>query len=775
MKWWATFALWIALLLLSSCKGDDMGNNNNTHIYSYYPCLPREPPRILTPSLFVPPSGPTFVERKFEAVAERTFMFWVYMMRSKSKDKERLLFLFNRSWGALSNGTMMRVVWKDASDIKHPDREVNITHIDLLEQWQHITFRFWEKEAQIAVNGNTIFRIFDCKPWVDFTGFFLGHTATVANPNPVETMSFFFDCTYLNYICGDDEMMQHMQRGRDALISKLYPIESERVWVRKDILQNFFSQVDGPVSWTQWPVNETATHDIVQMWNELGSDLKTPEPVALNVSHFLYYPCLPRKENVSMTPYKLHPLSQGHVRFERDKMPPLIAEYSIAFHMLYRKRVGNSDWAMIFLFDCSWGMFTNGKALKVVWEDSILQPVDRVLELDNIATEDTWTHIAVRMWEKEMHVLINGRFVQRIFASPNVENCGFVLGSTQTVAQKDPPSFRGIFYLFSYWNHIISDFELDSHLQSMPPFVRPSLKLEDLVPADTLTDGKQWMKWLTNVGITVAAIAVISGAVWALNQYRDRRRRLDNSTSGAPRKKCNGPCGSLLLLHEFSGRNAQLCKSCELRNAEKDKQAEAEALIRKQKKEEKRRVEDLQRKLDSEITEKRSLESHLERARAEVTSLRKTQAECNRQISALREQCQEFKEQLKDHMERLQKATQEKGNSERDAGAWRGFADEMKRKEQVAKENLHAQMRHLQDVLKGKGTKHFLKVCYELYPPKSGASLPANLDDQASLEKAIKLTLLQYHPDKNDEYLHGMYWKVITTEICSLLNSVRNL
>lgn len=62
----------------------------------------------------------------------------------------------------MTNGTMFTVVWKDSEDTNHPDRELNITNLDLLQRWTHVTFRFWEKEAQVAINGTTVMTIFDC-------------------------------------------------------------------------------------------------------------------------------------------------------------------------------------------------------------------------------------------------------------------------------------------------------------------------------------------------------------------------------------------------------------------------------------------------------------------------------------------------------------------------------------------------------------------------------------------------------------------------------------
>lgn len=152
---WLAATLW----LFSAALAAELPKEHLPHHYSYYPCLPREPELHLTSAvgLLVPPSGPRFVERKFPAVAERTLMLHLYMLATGSPMR-RLLWLFNRSWGALSNGTVLTVVWKDNEDLVHADRELNITGLDLIERWNHLTFRFWEKEGQVAVNGETVMR-----------------------------------------------------------------------------------------------------------------------------------------------------------------------------------------------------------------------------------------------------------------------------------------------------------------------------------------------------------------------------------------------------------------------------------------------------------------------------------------------------------------------------------------------------------------------------------------------------------------------------------------
>jgi hypothetical protein len=103
----------MSLLVALLCWGGCVAAGVNEHNYRYYPCLPRTPEVRLSSALFVPPSkSPSgLVTREFPPVAERSVVAWIYVV-SSTQHKLRLLWLFNRAWGFLTNGTMIQTVWK---------------------------------------------------------------------------------------------------------------------------------------------------------------------------------------------------------------------------------------------------------------------------------------------------------------------------------------------------------------------------------------------------------------------------------------------------------------------------------------------------------------------------------------------------------------------------------------------------------------------------------------------------------------------------------------
>ena len=99
-----------ALLVLVCLVGAGVGFEAkffDSHHYSYYPCLPREPPRSLIPGsvpFMVPRKNALWVDREDSAAwpvpPERTVVVWINMLKAKrNAARLRLLWLFNRSNG----------------------------------------------------------------------------------------------------------------------------------------------------------------------------------------------------------------------------------------------------------------------------------------------------------------------------------------------------------------------------------------------------------------------------------------------------------------------------------------------------------------------------------------------------------------------------------------------------------------------------------------------------------------------------------------------------
>ncbi len=312
------------------------------------------------------------------------------------------------------------------------------------------------------------------EPWVDFTGWFLGHTPTVANPNPAECNSFFLDVSFFNFILSDAEMFAHMNRGKDQLLQYLpsKPLNARNAAYYLARNTKVFS------SFRSWPLQENVREEIVQFWIDLSKPLpETPRSAPLNTSTFLYYPCLPRQDNVSLLPFRVQPIVDNAVRI--DKCPPLVSEYSIAVHVWFNT---SSGWTCLFRFDCSWGLWTDGTALQVRWNDSVVPTKDLMVQIDGgLMRRAEWMHIAARVWQESLDLYIDGKLAQRVLASPKIDHCGFVLGDG---------NLQAVFYLFSMYNHIISNFELDSHFLS--PCPRAPRNIARLVAADSLQEAVDW-------------------------------------------------------------------------------------------------------------------------------------------------------------------------------------------------------------------------------------------------------------------------------------------
>ena len=759
----------LVFLLVSAILGSA---TSNEHHYSFYPCLqPRQ--HFLLSDIFVPPGGPTFRERTFPAVAERSLTTWVYMLSKKNSEarKNRLLWLFNRSWGCMSNGTQLTVVWKDAEDLIHADRELNVTNIEMLDRWTHLAFRSWENEAQIAINGVHRMTIYSFNPWVDFTGFFLGHTPTVAHPNPIQTESFFFNLKYYNYIFSDDELETNIALG-SHVTNQLRPLNAE----------NAMFQVHNTslvlLNASSLPLSEGNSAALVEYWKSLDREIIFPprREMVLNASTYLYYPCLPRRENSSLTLFHYQPIFDSFTRVQSHLLPPSLAEYSLAFH-LSLDRVTNDDsdeWTMLFLVDCSWGLLTNGKALKVVWEESsLVDHVDRMLVIENVpllagprGEGSKWTHVAARLWEREMQIYMDGKFVSAIIASPNVNHCGFVLGATPTVDRPKAPKLRALFYLFTYWNHIISDGELNNHLWSAPVVLPEKTPFERIVAADDFViraEGFVTRELLLQTGLI--GLVVLLASLLILRE------------SKAPVVVRIKVC-SICLQSLENEQESALCQTCRKRATEATETANAKAVkvakpeivkVISEAEKEERRVRKQQQKAEAlrqkaEAAE-RAREDREERLRLQkiVKDLRERMGEMERSLENVLEDKTVLKALLKEEREKI-------FGIDRDAQAWNSHLEECCRNEAMARAVLEPQLKLMEAIIKKEGVSAFLRHVYKEFPPKI---MGAQLDLTASESRAVKLALAHYHPDKNDFDLHGLVWKHTCLEVTMLLNASR--
>ena len=454
-------------------------------------------------------------------------------------------------------------------------------------------------------------------------------------------------------------------------------------------------------------------------------------------------------------------------------MPVLVGEYSVAFHVYIRPfDLSNSTddgFRMLFLFDCSWGLLTNGTHVKFVWEDSIVTPVDMYVIFrlpSSVDIFNEWTHWSVRLWEDNTQIYVDGKFVGKALScSPNVENCGFYLGSVGTIGVPKNQRIKAVFYLYSYFNHIISDAELNEHLESTPPRITRRVNVENLIASDKLEEKAVplWESQAVLIGVFLVLISMV--AFWW------RRRKKEAKVKA--RKVCS-ECYQSLTLKMFSGEEwnkgaNRRCLSCtkEERREEIERlQAEEkEKALRKEKKKEfeKKKKEERRRMEEEKEKERRNLEERVRTSEKEILKLKDRLKITSEDLEVQRAIVKECKKSEKVLLDKLN----EKNANERDAMNWLNHVNEMKRKDNAAKEMLETQLKALQTLMKKGGVKKFLAYVYSSYPPKNHNKF----NHEESDEKNIRLAILNYHPDKQDEVLHGKLWCKICQEICAILNT----
>ena len=178
------------------------------------------------------------------------------------------------------------------------------------------------------------------------------------------------------------------------------------------------------------------------------------------------------------------------------------------------------------------------------------------------------------------------------------------------------------------------------------------------------------------------------------------------------------------------------------------------------------------------------LESELARTRAELEEKKREAAEmaemarasearaglAKMELAEAKRSCESKAEQMKT-MERAKAEWQrEKQTLEKHANAWLGRLDELKRKEEQAKELVADDVAELERTLAREGCRAFLKLLYRKHPPKDGKT---KLNDLSNLDRALKLALVAYHQDKQDFQLHGLTWQAFCTQVCAILNNER--
>lgn len=309
-----------------------------------------------------------------------------------------------------------------------------------------------------------------------------------------------------------------MQRAKSSLLDHLPKISSKNAL--------FWTGRINVTAIDEWPISEAKRNEVVEYWKTIGRDIVLPPvvSVAMNASHFLFYPCLPRSLNSSLTEFRVQPVHDGGV--DAVASVPLVGEYSVAFHVATPKPI--FDWTQLFGVECSWALFTDGSAIKVTWEDSTAEPSGRFATAEKVwprfGTVSQWTHVAARVWQESIDVFINGKFAQRALGSPRVNRCGIVLGG------REKNGLRGAVYLASYWNHIISDAELDHHLHSAAPSVPVTLDWSRLVAGDELKEGQKW--WQFVAWTAAAGMALLVAASFVTEWPMGRGKKAPSGEEG---------------------------------------------------------------------------------------------------------------------------------------------------------------------------------------------------------------------------------------------------
>jgi hypothetical protein len=225
----------------------------------------------------------------------------------------------------------------------------------------------------------------------------------VANPNPLECQTFFVDVSYFNFILSDQELMSHMDRNRR--VRSLAPLNVTNALFHLPRVRR-----PNPEVWSE----------IEAFWEEIGRNVVVAPPtkVVLNSSTFLFYPCLPRLDNVSLLPYRVQPVFDEEIRV--NSCPPFVSEYSIAFHVFYNNSL-DGVWRCLFRFDCSWALWTDGSSLRLMWNDSKVSTRDLMVEIGGgVMKRAEWVHVAARVWEESIDLYVDGKMAQRVLGSPKV-------------------------------------------------------------------------------------------------------------------------------------------------------------------------------------------------------------------------------------------------------------------------------------------------------------------------------------------------------------------
>lgn len=101
---------------------------------------------------------------------------------------------------------------------------------------------------------------------------------------------------------------------------------------------------------------------------------------------------------------------------------------------------------------------------------------------------------------------------------------------------------------------------------------------------------------------------------------------------------------------------------------------------------------------------------------------------------------------------------------------WRQHVEAMRQRERIAREDASAAVAVYEAMARSGNVPGLLRRLYELHPPKDPAHRMGSLD---SLDKACKLALSHYHPDKQDVLMWGVQWQALSERICTILNAVR--
>lgn len=636
----------------------------------------------------------------------------------------------------------------------------------MVGRWAHVAVRLFEQSILVTLDGRHVMTVLDASPWVNTTGFYASSVSTVANPKaPVPTRAFSFDFLYWNYVLSDAEVEAHRARGM-AFLDRLRPTLFHNVDCALLLLDRDWNVHHPLYQWTALGPDAQLEEAVRLLWAQLASQqvcaavkpaLSTPN---ITSDMFYYYPCVPRQESVALTSHAYEPLPVGHISVPLALLDPAIPEYSVAFWLyLFASPAPAGARRTLVAFHGSWRLLVanDGSRLELEWDDALLpeRSTQRVTLPMMPPLVRRWAHVALRLWETFIDVVVDGATVKRIVsASPVVRRTRVTLGALDPNA---PPT-AALFYKAAYFNHIFSDEQLTAHRTrgGVPGAINTTTTVDALVASDAL-ERRGFNVIPVAVALLVVALAL---AVRHRERLWVRRQQLCTSCSQwrAPTDfepaACCLPCKRALAERQELERQQQASQQA----------SEAAATYASMRGNKKDKLRKKQRELDEALERVQSLEARIKTATDELEVVRARAADADayaEQIRALRRAEREL----------TQRAEADRHLADRELALWRQHQDTVRARERLAREELVPVMAAFETFANQRNIVGFLQRLYSAHPPKDAAHQLGALEPP--LDRALKLALVHYHPDRSDVVLHGVHWVIFCEGICTILNAMR--